>query len=309
MPLDPQLAAYLENVAREIPLPAVVDVAARRARMEAINKRFPPEPDRVDRADLFITLPGRELFVRVYRSAPGRRPALVYFHGGGWVAGSVFTHDGACAALAENAQIVVVSVEYRRAPENPFPAPNDDAYAALTWVAANAAALDIDPARLAVGGDSAGAHLAAGAAIEARTAGGPALVFQLLVYPVIEPDFESPSYRAHAVSPTLTRADMIDYWADYLPGDLATRDPRAVPSRAATLAGLPPAHVVVAELDPLHDEGVRYAEALAGAGVMASVVEVPALTHGFLRAAPFVKAADDAQRALGRAAGRALGTV
>ena len=309
MPIDPQLAAYLERVARELPPPFVVDVAARRARMEAINKRFPPLSDRVARDDIFVTLPGRELFVRVYRSAPGRRPALVYFHGGGWVAGSVFTHDGACAALAENAQAVVVSVGYRRAPENPYPAPNDDAYAALTWVAANAAALDIDAARLAIGGDSAGAHLAAGAAIEARDRDGPMLAFQLLVYPVIEPDFESPSYCAHAVSPTLTRADMIDYWSHYLPGNLATRDPRAVPSRAATLAGLPPTHVVVAELDPLRDEGVRYAQALAGAGVAASIVEVPGLTHGFLRAAPFVKAAEDAQRALGRAAGRALGTV
>ena len=308
MRLDPELAAYLDRVARELPPPIPFDVPARRARMEAIQRRFPPPPDVVDRDDRIVSLPGRELRVRVYRAAPGVRPALVYFHGGGWVGGSVFTHDGACAALAQDAQVVVASVEYRLAPEHPFPLPNDDAFAALEWVAANADTLGVDPAKLAVGGDSAGAHLAAGLAHEARDRGIP-LAFQLLIYPVIEPDFETTSYREHAASATLTRADMIDYWAHYLGGALDTPDPRAVPSRAATLAGLPPAHVVVAELDPLHDEGARYATLLRAAGVATTLVEAPRLAHGFLRAAPYSVAARSAQAALGIAAGRALGTI
>ena len=305
MDLDPEVARYLERVAQSLPVPAVVDAEARRARMEAIQRRFPPTPDTVAREDAFVTLPGRELFVRIYRPGEGVRAGIVYFHGGGWVAGSVFTHDGVCAALARDADAVIVSVAYRRAPENPFPLPNDDAYASLAWVAANAAALGVDAARLAVGGDSAGAHLAAGVAIEAR-ARGPALAFQLLVYPVIEPDFESPSYREHASSPTLTRADMIAYWRQYAPDAATSTDARAVPSRAASHARLPPAHVVVASLDPLRDDGVRYAQRLQQAGVATTVAEAAGLPHGFLRAAPYSSAARAAQQALGEAAGRAL---
>ena len=308
MRIDPDLAAYLDRVARELPLPTPFDIPARRARMEAIQRRFPPPDDTVARDDRVIALPGRELRVRVYRPAAGMRPAIVYFHGGGWVAGSVMTHDGACAALAQDAEVVVASVDYRLAPEHPFPRPNDDAFAALEWVAANARELGADTARLAVGGDSAGAHLAAGLAQEARDRGIP-LAFQLLIYPVIEPDFETSSYREHAVSATLTRADMMDYWVHYVGDALDTRDPRAVPSRAASHAGLPPAHVVVAELDPLRDEGVRYAGLLRAAGVPTTLVEAPRLAHGFLRAAPYARAARDAQAALGVATGRALGTL
>ena len=305
MLIDPELAAYYQRVARELPPPAPLDVAARRLRMEAIAQRFPPPADRVARRDHWVALPGREILVRIYRPMPDPLPVLVYFHGGGWVAGSVFTHDGVCAALADDAQIAVASVQYRRPPENPFPAPNDDAYAACEWVAANAKMLGIDPARLGVGGDSAGAHLAVGVTLEARERRGAAIAFQLLIYPVIAPDFETASYRRHAVTPSLTRADMIEFWDHYLP-DLATHDPRAVPMRAATLAGLPRAHIVVAELDPLRDEGVRYAERLTQAGVPATCIETPTLTHGFLRAAPFVAAARDAQRALARATAAAL---
>lgn len=308
MRLDPELSVYLDRVARELPAPNPFDIPARRARMEAIQRRFPPPEDAVARTDHVVALPARELRVRVYRPTAGTRPAIVYFHGGGWVAGSLSTHDGACAALAQMAQAVVASVDYRLAPEHPFPGPNDDAFAALQWVVASARALDVDTGRLAVGGDSAGAHLAAGLAQEARDRGIP-LAFQLLIYPVIEPDFDSASYREHAVSATLTRADMIDYWNHYLCGALETRDPRAVPSRAATLAGLPPAHVVVAELDPLRDEGVRYAGLLRAAGVAAGLVEAPRLAHGFLRAAPYARAARDAQTALALATGRALGTI
>ena len=307
MPLDPDFAAYTARVTAAVPRVADDSPQARRARMEAVIQRFPYPPDDVARSTHWLSLPGRELMVRLYRPAAGRLPALVYLHGGGWVAGSVDTHDGTAAALARDAGIVVASVQYRRAPENPFPAPNDDAYAALAWLAQRADALGLDAARLAVGGDSAGAHLAIGAALDARARGAPRLVLQVLTYPVIAPDFDTPSYRRHADSPTLTRDEMIAYWRHYLPA--RSSDPRAVPG-TASLAGLPPACILVAGLDPLRDEGVRFAERLEQAGVAVTLLEAPTLAHGFLRAAPYVPEARRMQERMNRAAGAALhGTV
>jgi acetyl esterase len=219
--------------------------------------------------------------------------------------GSVATHDGTCAALASDADAVVASVHYRRAPESPYPAANDDAYHALMWVVENAGALDVDASRLAVAGDSAGAHLALGCAIEARDRGGPRVAFQLLVYPTVEPSFDTRSYVEHAVSPTLTRDDMKWYWSQYLPPGADDGGVRAVPTRDS-LAKLPPAHVVVAELDPLHDEGVALASRLRAAGTRTTLVEAPGLVHGFLRAAPYAAAARAAQAALGAATRAAL---
>lgn len=305
MPLDPGLADYLARVAAEVPPLASTAPEARRQRMEVIARRFPAPEDAVARGDAWITLPGRELSVRIYRPESGTLPGIVYLHGGGWVAGSLATHDGAAAALARDANAVVASVQYRRAPENPYPAPNDDAYAALAWFHANARALDVDPRRIAVAGDSAGAHLALGCAIEARDRGGPAIAFQLLIYPVVAPEFDTSSYLAHAASPTLTREDMQGYWRAYLPPESDDGGARAVPARD-TLAGLPPAHIVVAELDPLRDEGVGLVDRFAKAGVHASLVEAKALPHGFLRAAPYAAAARAAQAALGAAARAAL---
>ncbi|HVO90974.1 MAG TPA: alpha/beta hydrolase [Casimicrobiaceae bacterium] len=307
MPVDPELDAFNARVAAAVPRAAVATPQARRARLEATAQRFPYPPDDVARSDHWITLPGREILVRVYRPRSGTLPAMLYLHGGGWVAGSVMTHDGAAAALARDASIVVASVQYRRAPENPCPAPNDDAYAAWLWLAEHAPALDIDPRRIGIGGDSAGAHLAIGACIEARDRRGPRPVLQLLIYPVIEPDFETPSYREHAVTGTLTRADMIDYWNDYLPS-LQSSDPRALPARASA-AGLPAAHIVVAGIDPLRDEGLRFAARLVSAGVSTALTEGDTLTHGFLRAAPYVAAARAVQERFGRAIGRALHAV
>jgi len=303
--IDPELARYLADVAAAIPPASPATPAARRARLEAVARRFPYPPDDVARHDHWLHLPGRELMVRVYRPRPGTLPAILYLHGGGWVAGSVESHDGGCAKLAQDASAVVASVQYRRAPENPFPAPNDDAFEALLWLARSARDLDVDGARLAVAGDSAGAHLALGAAIEARDRGGPAVAFQLLLYPVAAPDFETASYREHALSPTLSRADMIEYWNHYLPGGAAEGDARAIPF-SDTLRGLPPAYVIVAGLDPLHDEGVTLVNRLREAAVPATLVDEPALTHGFLRATPFCRRARAVQEAFGKAVGEAL---
>jgi acetyl esterase len=306
MPIDPDLAKYLADVASAIPpLSMPASPEARRARMEAVSRRFPFASDDVERRDHRLHLAGRELLVRVYRPVPGRLPAILYFHGGGWVAGSVESHDGACAALASDANAVVVSVQYRLAPENPFPAPNDDAFAALQWLARSARDLDVDESSIGVAGDSAGGHLALGAAIEARDRGGPGLAMQLLIYPVVAPDFETVSYLEHAVSPTLSRADMIEYWDHYLPGGVADGDRRALPLRDP-LRGLPPAHVVVAGLDPLHDEGVALARRLEEGEGSVQLVDEPTLAHGFIRAAPFCGRARSATRAFGRAAREAL---
>jgi acetyl esterase len=272
--------------------------------MEVVARRFPFPADTVSRQHHWLHLPGREVLVRVYRPREGRLPALLYLHGGGWVAGSVDTHDGVCAALAAEANAVVASVQYRRAPESPCPAPNDDAFAALQWLCESAQDLDIDAARIGVAGDSAGAHLAIGAAIEARDRGGPRVALQLLFYPVVAPDFETASYREHA-NGTLTRADMMEYWDHYLPQGVATADPRALPLQGS-LRGLPSAHVIVAGLDPLHDEGVTLAKRLRDDGVEASLVDEPSLVHGFLRASPFVRRARDVRQAAARAAGDAL---
>ena len=304
MTLDPAVADYLARVAAEVPPLTDTSPAARRTRMELVIHRFPAPGDAVARGDAWIALPGREIAVRLYRPRAGILPGIVYLHGGGWVAGSLATHDGPCAALARDADAVVASVHYRRAPESPYPAPNDDAYAALEWLAAHAVALDVDATRLGVAGDSAGAHLALGCAIEARDRSGPRLALQLLIYPVVEPAFGTPSYRANANSPTLTRDDMIWYWSQYLPPGADDGSARAVPTRDS-LAGLPPAHIVVAGLDPLRDEGVALAARFEAAGVAATLVEAPTLVHGFLRAAPYAAAARSAQAALGAAA-RAL---
>lgn len=305
MPIDPELADHLAQVAAAIPAAPAGSAQARRARLEAIARRFPYPADEVRRDDHWVHLPGRELMVRIYRPHAGVLPAILYLHGGGWVAGSVASHDGACAQLAADAGVVVASVQYRRAPENPFPAANDDAFAALQWLAQAGRALDVDATRIGVAGDSAGAHLALGAALDARDRAGPALALQVLIYPVADVDFETASYREHAVSPTLTRADMMEYWDHYLPEGLAVDDARAVPLRAS-LHRLPPAYVVVAELDPLHDEGVALAARLRQSDVPATLVDEPALVHGFLRMAPYARRAREAQRTLGAWVGRAL---
>ncbi|MCC6198257.1 MAG: alpha/beta hydrolase [Burkholderiales bacterium] len=305
MPLDSGFADYLARVTADVPRLASTAPDARRERMELIARRFPAPEDTVARTDTWIALPGRELAVRLYRPRAGVLPGIVYLHGGGWVAGSLATHDGVAAALARDADALVASVHYRRAPESPYPAPNDDAYAALAWLAARAPDLHIDPQRIGVAGDSAGAHLALGCAIESRDRAGPRVAFQLLIYPVVEPVFDTPSYREHAVSLTLTREDMQWYWRQYLPPGVDDDGARAVPTRDS-LANLPPAHVVVAELDPLRDEGAALATRLSRAGGQAALVEALGLPHGFLRAARYAPSARAAQAALGAAARVAL---
>ncbi len=233
--------------------------------------------------DHVVPGPAGDIPVRVYvpTTEPGPRPVLVYFHGGGWVIGDLDTHDGTVRAVAEGSGVTVVSVDYRLAPENPFPAAIDDCLAAVHWVVDHAAELDVDPARLAVGGDSAGGNLAAVAAIELRDTTVD-VGFQLLIYPVTDSTMAHPSIDENAEGYFLTKATMAWFWQQYV-GDGDMTGPRVSPMHApdAALTGLPPALVITAEYDPLRDEGEAYAARLAAAGVDVTVTRYDSVIHGF----------------------------
>lgn len=222
-----------------------------------------------------------EVPVRIYRPSGGAAlPVLVYFHGGGWVMGGLDSHDATCRQLAVDVGCVVVSVDYRLAPEHPFPAAVHDAMAVTFWVAAHASEIGGERSRIAVAGDSAGGNLAAVVAQLAAQNVVP-LAFQLLVYPVIDRRMDRPSMIENATGCLLERADMQWFWSLYDPDGEAAKDPRAVPLVAADLRHLPPALVITAEHDPLRDEGEEYGARLQAAGVPVTVTRYPGVFHGF----------------------------
>jgi acetyl esterase len=214
---------------------------------------------------------------------PAERPAplLVYFHGGGWVIGDLDTHDGICRFLAAAAGTTVLSIGYRLAPEHPFPAAVEDSRAGFSWAVGNAAALEVDPARIAVGGDSAGGNLAAVVSLLARGAGGAMPAMQLLIYPVTDSAGELPSRRLFAEGFLLTKGDMDLFEAHYLPPGSDASDPRVSILKIPDLSGLPPAYVATAGFDPLRDEGEAYALRMRDAGVQVALRRHPGLIHGF----------------------------
>jgi acetyl esterase len=254
------------------------------------------EPEPVARVENWrIPGPHGEIPVRIYwPEGQAPFPVLVYFHGGGWVICDLDSHDGVCRALTRRAGCLTVSIDYRLAPEHKFPVPAEDCYAATQWVAANAAALGGDPARLAIGGDSAGGNLAAVVAQMARDRGGPPIAFQLLVYPVTNHDFETVSYRDNAQGYMLTLPAMGWYWDHYLKDPADGRNPYASPLQAADLSRLPPALVITAEFDPLRDEGEAYGARLRDAGVAATVHRYDGMIHGFFSMAALLTQAEDA---------------
>jgi len=284
MTLDPQIAEMLAaEAAGEGPSFALGVDESRAAEYDFIEMCGPLIEMRVE--DRGIPGPDGDVPVRVYTpsSATAVRPGVVYYHGGGWVAGDLETMDRVGRNIADGADAVVVSVHYRRAPEDRFPAAAEDSYAALAWVAENAAALGIDPARIAVAGDSAGGNLSAVVSQMARDRGGPRVAFQLLIYPVLDHDFETSSYLDHAEGYALTREMMIWFWDQYVPDAARRDDPYAAPLRATDLAELPPAAVHVAGFDPLRDEGLAYADALRAAGVPVDVRNFETMVHGYLQ--------------------------
>ncbi len=232
--------------------------------------------------DRVIAGPGGDLAVRIYRpEAEGPLPLVVFAHGGGWVIGDLDTHDGLCQHLAVGTPAVVVAVHYRRAPEERFPAAADDVVAAAIWAHGHAAELGADPERMALAGDSAGGNLAAVAARRLRDAGGPAVAFQLLLYPVCDCTMSQPSYEENA-SGYLLDAEVMAWFIDAYLGDGDRTHPDASPLLAEDLAGLPPALVITAEFDPLRDEGEAYARRLAEAGVATTCTRYDGTIHGFV---------------------------
>lgn len=227
--------------------------------------------------------------VRVLRPIDAARATIVYFHGGGWVLGDIdLQYDHMARDLVNAAQVNVVLVNYRKAPEHPFPVPVEDAWTAVTWVAAHAAEIGVAGVPLVVAGDSAGGNIAAVIARRARDEGGPHIDRQLLIYPVTDTDMDTDSYLAAENQLFLDRDTMIWFWNQYLPDEDARSHPDASPIHAASFAGLPPALVYVAAYDPLHDDGVAYARALSDAGVPVRLEVAETQMHGFIQMAGLI---------------------
>jgi acetyl esterase len=281
MPLDPQAQAVLDQI-EALGLPPNHTVSPEEARANMAARPRPEGPAVAKVEDRTITSGGSEIPVRIYTPAgSGPFPVLGWFHGGGWVIGNLESADPVARELTVGGGCVVVSVDYRLAPEAKFPVPFEDCFAATQWIAQNAASINADPSRIAVGGDSAGGNLAAAVSLAARDRGGPSLVFQLLVYPVTHREFNTVSYRDNADGYMLTTDGMKWYWDQYLSADADASNPYAAPLAAADLSGLPPALVITAEFDPLRDEGEAYGQALQAAGVTAATTRYDGMIHGF----------------------------
>ncbi|MCX7229137.1 MAG: alpha/beta hydrolase [Burkholderiales bacterium] len=307
MALDPQVRALLDQLVVGRPTLNLLPVdVGRRAYAESSAKLIPKPTEPVGVEDRSIDGPAGPLRVRVYTpvaqagSGEGARPLVVFFHGGGWVVCDLDTHDAVCRRLCLGSGAVVVSVDYRLAPEHRFPAAPDDCAAATRWAFANAAALGADPKRVVIAGDSAGGNLAAAVALRLRDEGGPRAAGQLLVYPVTDHHTAGfASYVENAEGYGLTRDTMAWFWDHYLGGPMdaaaaAALSPQAVPLRAADLRGLPPALVLTAGYDVLRDEGEAYATRLREAGVAVESERFDGMHHGFFNWGGVLDGADRA---------------
>lgn len=298
MPLEPVSEAFVAEVAAsgEPPLHEVTPAVARLSDMIAAGMTGQgPQVGAVQ--NLTIDGPDGRFRIRVLTPETTPEAIIVYFHGGGWVLGDIdLQYDYVGRDLANRTASTVVLVNYRKAPEHPFPTALDDSYAALSWVAAKAADLAPAGAPLIVAGDSAGGNIAAVLARRARDEAGPAIDFQVLVYPVTDCDLDRPSYHAPENHLLVDRNAMAWFWEHYLGDESARTHPDASPIRAENLAGLPPALVYVAEYDPLHDEGVAYAEALSAAGVEVSLETAVGQMHGFFQMANIFPGYEDGIR-------------
>jgi acetyl esterase/lipase len=280
---DPELAPWIPM----IPKLEFTNIAELRNVDESMMAHLPVYDPPVPLTIRDMVVPGEpDVPVRVYAPASqdGPLPGLLYIHGGGFILGTVAMFDGEAKRIAAEVGVVVVSVEYRLAPEDPFPAGLDDCFAALVWAAKSADELGIDPARLAVGGDSAGGGLAAATALLARDRGGPELCFQYLGIPELDDRLSTPSMQAYVDTPLWHRSAAEFSWDSYLggPGVRGTDgvSPYAAPARMSDLSGLPPAFVNVCQFDPLRDEGIAYAQRLAQANVPTELVLYPGTFHG-----------------------------
>jgi acetyl esterase len=286
MTIDPELLGAVERSRAAWPVPGHrLPLDVWRARYESlVIAARPAPPTGVSWVDRVVG--PLDVRVRIYQpAAAGLLPALVYLHGGGWVIGSIESHHDITAAICADAGCVIVSVDYARAPEHPFPRAFDEARAVLDWLARDAAALNVDPSRLLVGGDSAGGNLAAALALAAGEERAPHIAGQVLLYPCVDTDFQNPSYVQSTDAPFLGSGEMVWFWDRYAPDPATRRDRFAVPMRAsdAQLAAVAPAYIATAQHDPLHDEGRAYAERLRRLGVAVEYEPGVGMVHGFVR--------------------------
>jgi len=287
MPLEPEIYAHLQELATRPAVP-LSDLTAYREATERSARTLPRRNLPIaGKRDLTIPTPDVTLDARLYLpEGEGPTGLLVYFHGGGWAASGIETHDALCTDLCSTSGVRVLSVAYRLAPEFRFPLPLDDCWHATRWASEHAAELGADPARLAVGGDSAGGNLAAAVTLRAQKAGGPALAAQLLIYPATELSHTAtPSYHTNARGYGLSAEAMRAFIELYIDSPEEALHPHASPLLAHSFAGLPPALILTAEYDPLRDDGVLYAQALARANVEATHLPGPGLIHTFARLA------------------------
>lgn len=291
-PFDPETRAHFARQAQDAgPWDPAWPLARQREAWEAqCRKDSARRPDRLMVEDLDVG----SIHVRIYRP-PGEdpKPGVLYAHGGGWTMGSCETHDDLCAELADQADVVVVCFDFRLAPEHRHPAQVEDALTVLDWMRSSGRAIGIDPTHIVAAGDSAGGQVAAGVALALKRDGGRPLRGLLLINPALGGDTETPSYLAQANSPALSREEMIECLAALLgpPGSPGWSDPTGVPNAAADVTGLPPSFITVAAHDPLHDDGVIFAEKLKAAGVPVALREEPALAHSYWRSRHHSRAA------------------
>ena len=291
MPVDPQVQEFLDQIAA-LGLPPHYEVGAVQARENAKLRPRAVGPEVGAVEDRTVPGVGVDVPVRVYwPEGDGPFPMLVWIHGGGMVVGTIETCDAACRRLCLGASCVVISVGYRLAPEHPFPAAPEDCYAVVAWASGNAESLKGDASRLAVGGESAGGNLAAAVALMSRDRGGPSLVHQSIINPMLDLDFDTESYLRNAEGYFLTRRTMIWYWEQYLQSAEDKDNPYALPLRAGDLSGLPPALLLAGEYDPLLSETEAYAARLQAAGVPATFTHYPGASHNFYNMPPSVDVA------------------
>ncbi|HEV2446480.1 MAG TPA: alpha/beta hydrolase [Candidatus Sulfopaludibacter sp.] len=284
MPLDPEAKTLLDLIGiTNRRLETMTPQAARDLGKAMVAARRQMGIEAVhDVRDVMIPGPGGEIPLRIYAPDISRpAPALIYFHGGGWVLGDLDSHDHVCRSLANRVPCIVLSADYRLGPEAKFPAAVDDAYAAAEWVAAGTAGLGIDPGRIAIGGDSAGGNLATVVTQLARDRKGPRMIYQLLIYPGTDMRMNWPSIEENADGPLLTKPAMVWFLNHYLRDEEDKTNPLASPLLASSLTGLPPAFILTAECDPIRDEGEAYGLRLQAAGVAVEVKRYAGMPHGF----------------------------
>jgi len=293
--MDPQAQQLLDMIA-ESGAPPLTEMTPDEARQvpAILMEHVGTGPDVAVVRDIEIPGPAGAIPARVYEPVPDPAGTVVYYHGGGWVIGSLDDWDAVCRALAVASGARLVSVDYRLAPEHRFPAATDDAFAALVWAAGQHPG-----SAIVVAGDSSGGNLATVSALRAREAGGPAIALQVLVYPVVDCDLTRPSYAEHSDTKLIVnKAEMVWFWDHYVPDEAERAHPYASPIRASGLEGLPPAYILIAQHDPLRDEGLSYAAALEAAGVPVTVARHDHQIHAFF---PLVNLMESADRAVAEA--------